>query len=400
MNTSSNQPWRGHLALGSLLSAGCIVLASPGGPLPWLMPVAFVPFFAVVGGSHLSAWARLGGTAVTAGAWSAPIAAGLVLRAPLLGLGLAAGTASVLAACLFVAARPGLTPWMRLGLFSAVWGSAAGLLETASSHIRPWPLAGALSLAYPEAWPIVALGGWPLLDTVLFGPVVVSWGVIAGCIRMRGLELAAFVGTIVVFGSTLANDGLRMVGTASIGVVQGNIARALLHNARLSPNDRAIVRARLLEGTDRVLRAGARLVIWPENGMGLPTGQIPSLTQPLVLRAKRYQAQILATGDEWLPEGPRPVGWLLGDGLEAVVRKSEHVPGLEAHESLSDPTVILTKEGAIAVLLCYDAVMFRVVRGCPTEKWPERDRSGHPQIGQHQATSVRTSLRHMIMDIA
>lgn len=288
--------------------------------MPWLMPVALVPFFA---GTRLaSPWLRVAGASLIASAWASPIAAGLVLRAPIVGLGLAGGTAAVFATCLVLAARPRLDGWKQLAFFAAVWPSLAIVLDFFGSHARPWPLSAALAMAYPGTWSIIALAGWPLLDAMLIGAVAVVWGAAVGRIAWRTIGGVTIAAALIVTVSMYARAGVSSVGSAFIGLVQGNLESSMLRGVGVSPNDRAIVRGRLNAATDRALALGAKLVVWPENGIGLPVGQIPSLAIPLVERARERDAHVLALGDEVSPDARRPAAWLLGDAGVTVTHKA------------------------------------------------------------------------------
>lgn len=343
------------LAVGASVSAICVVASSPGGPLPWLMPLALVPYFLQAG--RASSLARAAASFFVAGMWSVPIASALFFRAPVVGVLLAAVPATLLAACLFAAASVPLHGWKQLLSFGALWASSAEILRCCSAELPGWALSAGIALAFPVSWPVIALGGWPLLDLLLLSLAALAWGGVVGRMSPRALVVAVGATLVVAWLSSYANHRVSAHGTLRVGVVQGDIPWTTLRTVGISPRSRAVVRERILRLTRRAIEMRADVVVWPENGTGTPVGQIRADATVIAEASRRTGSVIVAPGDELGPDGAHAVAWIFdGDELN-VVRKASAVPGVEAGESDEGATVFDAEDATLALLLCYDSVI-------------------------------------------
>jgi apolipoprotein N-acyltransferase len=343
------------LAVGASVSAICVVASSPGGPLPWLMPLALVPYFLQAG--RASSLARAAASFFVAGMWSVPIASALFFRAPGVGVLLAAVPATLLATCLFAAASVPLHGWKQLLSFGALWASSAEILRCCSAELPGWALSAGIALAFPASWPVIALGGWPLLDLLLLSLAALAWGGATGRMSPRALVVAVGAALVVAWLSSYANDRVSAHGTLRVGVVQGDIPWTTLRTVGISPRSRAVVRERILRLTRRAIEMRADVVVWPENGTGTPVGQIRADATVIAEASRRTGSVIVAPGDELGPEGSHAVAWIFdGDELD-VVRKASAVPGVEAGESGEGASVFDAEDATLALLLCYDSVI-------------------------------------------
>lgn len=336
-------------------------MGAPGGPLPWLGWLAPLGLVATRRPAPLRF--RLVGAAAIAGSSTAPIVAALAFRAPWHGVVLSLGPSAWLAACLLIASRLNrLSASLRILCFAALWSGGSSLLDLLGAPFQGWALSAALALEAPRLWPIVEVGGWPLLDAVLLGAAAA----VRACVdnpRISSIALVAGAFSSVVLSvhaTQSRSPGFRML---RVGVVQPNTKWETLRNVGASPSDRARVKAAVHALTDRALASGAELVVWPENGVGLPLGQLPRELDRLRATAKKNSAEILATGDEIRPGLRLPSGWLISETRVSVVHKQDHVPMLERSGTRSSSTVVDAGLGKLGILICYDVIRYQRVGG-------------------------------------
>lgn len=237
--------------------------------------------------------------------------------------GLAAPIAFVVAALLvvYLAIYPAAFAWT----VGRLWGRAGGWAVAAAPAVWvafewvrahaltgfPWALLGTSQTGVlPIAQLASVTGVYGLSLLVAAGGAALAWAV-AGRGRSRlvaSLGVLGLVGAVVVWGrARIARGDLLADGVpVRVAVVQGNVEQ----DAKWDPAWQPAILERYLRLSEEAVRAGARLVVWPESSVPFYFGEEPAGTERVRQVARTASAYLIVGSDERAMHSGQPDGRL------------------------------------------------------------------------------------------
>ena len=347
------------------VSGAVALLASPPFSFTWLLPLALLPWLIVARRAGAAQWALAGFG--FAAAYLPSILAGLLAFGVLAVVSfygtLALFLAGVFALSGAVARR--LPIGLELFALPAVWTFTAWVLD--EWLYAPVLLGAPAALQHPEWAQSLAWWGAPGFDGLLLCCTAWIASAISKRIPLRGfllgaaVLLAAFLAPI-----TFQKASSSVVREARVTVVQPNIPWADFKAAGWSPMARRSIEERLDNLTRQAAAQPESLIIWPENGNGLPNAQLAR--RRAVFAATLGRNQLLLTGKE-VESGQSRLAAFLAEGGDILgrVSKANLVPLAESSLTRGDAGVLATRQGRMGVAICYDAMFGRHFRRLVTQ---------------------------------
>lgn len=345
-----------------LLGATCGVLAflaSPPLGLTFLLPLALLPWMAV------SVQAQAGDWAVAGLGFGAAYVPSIIIG--LLAFGPVTAGAFYAALLLFFTAVFAASGYLVRYLPPAVGTFALPLTWTVSAWLldewiyAPVLLGAPVALQHPGWARGLAWWGAPGFDGLLLSATALFAAVLTR--RISRLHFAAATGLLAAaaFIPMQAPEGGERLGRVT--VVQPRIGWEEFRAAGWSPLTRRSIENRLDTLTRQAAALPAGLIVWPENGNGLPNVQL--------LRRRLALAEILAAGGHELLLAGREVesgqahlaAFLVDAGaIKDRARKANLVPLAESGLVAGDAGVFSASQGKLGVAICYDAMFGRHFR--------------------------------------
>ncbi len=310
--------------------------------------------------------------------------------------GLSAGVATGVAALLvgYLAAYPAAFAWVVARLWRAGGGralAAAPAVWVATELARatlltgfPWVLLGASqATVLPVAQLASVTGVYGLSLLLAASGAALAWLVVgSGRSRIAApLLVAALAGAVAGWGrARLARSALLESGEAiRVAVVQGNVAQEVKWNAAWEP----AILDRYLRLTDDAIRAGARLIVWPESSVPFYFADDAAGAARIRARARAGAVHLIVGSDERADARSYNSAFLVRpDGQTGgVYRKMRLVPFGEyvplgralffvspLVDAVSDfspgdrPALLFVGPHAVSVAICYEVVYPDLVR--------------------------------------
>ncbi len=288
--------------------------------------------------------------------------------------------------------------WTRSGGWAVVAAPAAWVAtEWVRAHVLtgfPWVLLGSSQAAVLPVAQLASVTGVYGLSLVLAASGAALAWLVVGRGRSRGLApllVVAAVGAIAWWGRARVARGALVEGgqPVRVAVVQGNVAEEVKWSQAWRP---AIV-DRYVRLSEEAIRAGARLVVWPESAVPFYFADDPLGAEPIRELARIGSAHLIVGSDEREVRPANPAGRVVQrfynsaflvrpDGRTGgVYRKMRLVPFGEyvplgrvlffvsplvqavSDFSPGDRAVLLpVGEHAVSVAICYEVVYPGLVR--------------------------------------
>lgn len=312
-------------------------------------------------------------------------------------------------------------------LFPAAWTA----IEFIGARLNPFGTWGSVAYTQYGNLPFMQLasvtGPWGITFTITWFGSIASWA------ALTGLGFAEVLAGVTVYAVVLAGlilgGSLRLLLTSTVGPgvrvaaieptgqrVDQSEMMAILASAQSPDGDRGACRRtldtlhdRLLVTSEREIRAGAAIVVWPEAGAPVFAEDEAALIDRAGALARDHGVHLLL-GIATLHTGPpfrlENKAVLIDPSGEPAFsyRKARPVPGWEAQVSLRGDgrlPVVASRIGRLATAICFDldfpALLRQAGRGradlllAPASDWP-RISSIHHAMASFRAVENGVSL--------
>ena len=323
---------------------------------------------------------------------------------------------------------PGLVATL---LFPAAWTA----VEFVGARLSPFGTWGSVAYTQVDNLPLVQLasvtGIWGITFMVAWFGSTVSWAIVDGTASpsvLSGVAAYALVLSLLVLAGGLrlarvrpSAAGVRVAAVEPTGQqIDPDALMAILASAQEPGGDREAARRRLaylhdllLATSEREVRAGAAIVVWPEAGAPVFADDEAVLLERVGAMASEHGIHLLA-GIVTIHPGPplrlENKAVLIDPSGEVACsyRKARPVPGWEARVSLVGDGRIPVREtrwGRLATAICFDldfpSLIRQVGRGradlllVPASDWPSIGTLHHAMASfravENGATLVRAA---------